>query len=187
MIGTFHMSIEDFEPVVRKMQQAFDQGIHIVVLGHLKGASIEESLVFYAKEAPFFTWPARAYMSEIAPSPLRTQHIRYLVPFPCVRHGQQALALLLHRTMAYQAEVMPLEAAEELSAEFMVQFGTDAQCFTNGDWYDKALINTRAERKEGYDVVSPASWYPCTDASFDCGIIIRNERYIGIVWFTDED
>jgi len=69
---------------------------------------------------------------------------------------------LLHRDLAYSAEVMPQEQAEQLTERFFEQFGPGARFFT---------IN----------------WCPATDATFDEGVLVLGPQRSGCLWVEDED
>ncbi|KRF00863.1 hypothetical protein ASG88_10615 [Nocardioides sp. Soil777] len=79
---------------------------------------------------------------------------------------------LLHRDLAYNAEIMPLLPAQALAAEFVSAFGPHVQCATN---------------TEGLPHESPKAWAPATDATFDSGVAILGDSVAGIYWVADED
>lgn len=77
------------------------------------------------------------------------------------------LARLLHRSLAYQAELMPLRRADWLAGEFIAAFGTYGGRFaTNG---------------------TDHGWTPATDYVMDRGLVVINEIGSGIFWVADED
>lgn len=97
------------------------------------------------------------------------------------RHGAEViLRRILHRDLAYNAVIMSIELAGELSAHFLDLFTTGARYFTNGTFYEP-------DDQVAADVVHGASWHPITDATFDTGVICLDEKRIGIVWVQDED
>jgi hypothetical protein len=79
------------------------------------------------------------------------------------------LVSILHRDMAYDMEIMPLERAEELTARFVDLF-PDAHFFSNC----------------APDVLGFGS-NPITAATFDTGIIAVGTTSTGMIWVEDED
>ena len=73
-----------------------------------------------------------------------------------------AMRKLLHRDMAYSAEVMPEQQAEQLTERFFAQFGNGARFFTN-------------------------NWCSATDATFDEGVLVIGSQQSGCLWVEDED
>jgi hypothetical protein len=69
---------------------------------------------------------------------------------------------LLHRDMAYDAEIMPMDRAGQLADRFFSQFGDGSRYFTN-------------------------NWCPVTDATFDEGILVLGQHRSGCLWVEDED
>lgn len=85
----------------------------------------------------------------------------------CYREIDEASARLwvqrlLHRDLAYSAEVMPEQQAKQLTERFFAQFGAGAICFTN-------------------------NWCPATDATFDEGVLVIGPQRSGCLWVEDED
>lgn len=72
------------------------------------------------------------------------------------------IAEVLHRDQAYRVELMPAAQAEQLAAEFLVQFGAQARYFTH---------NGRA----------------VTEATFDTGVLVIGALQSGGLWVEDED
>ncbi|WP_124479439.1 hypothetical protein [Burkholderia stagnalis] len=72
------------------------------------------------------------------------------------------IAEVLHRDQAYRAELMTVAQAEQLTAEFLEQFGAQARYFTN-------------------------NWCSVTDATFDTGVIVIGALQSGCLWVEDED
>jgi hypothetical protein len=90
----------------------------------------------------------------------------------CYREIDEAAARasvlrLLHRDLAYDAEVMPLGWAGQLTDRFFAQFGEGSTSFSN-----KFFTN---------------NWCPVTDATFDEGILILGPDSCGCLWVEDED
>ena len=83
------------------------------------------------------------------------------------------LTTVLHRDMAYQAELMPKDEAAEFARRFISAFPRDdRRIYTNGDL--------------GHD---PDGWvFNCaTDATIDSGILVTTPSVVGCLWFMDED
>lgn len=72
------------------------------------------------------------------------------------------IAEALHRDQAYRAELMTAAQAEQLTAEFLEQFGAQARYFTHN----------------GYSV---------TEATFDTGVLVIGAFQSGCLWVEDED
>jgi|HigsolmetaAR201D_1030396.scaffolds.fasta_scaffold05994_6 hypothetical protein len=86
------------------------------------------------------------------------------------------VASLLHRDMAYKAEIMSTEEAESLADRFLEQFPSDKTRF---------LTNLGRSKDQGLDF--DTSWNPLTSATFDAGVICISERIAGCFWAEDED
>jgi hypothetical protein len=84
---------------------------------------------------------------------------------------------ILNRDLAYNAEIMPGEVAQELAERFCALFPQTARYFTNGGWRTSL----------GGEAQSPVSWQPLTDATFDAGIVAVGNGYLGVAWVEDED
>ena len=83
------------------------------------------------------------------------------------REARSLLTGLLHRSLAYRAELMPFHRADWLAGEFIDAFGPYGGRFaTNG-----------ADR----------GWTPATDYVMDRGLVVINEIGSGIFWVADED
>jgi hypothetical protein len=92
----------------------------------------------------------------------------------------EALAVLqaiLHRDMAYQAEVMPHADAEELAKSVLaVYMASSDRYFTNGD-FGKLRPNPN---------VGPG-WNPATHSTFDTGVLVLASNKSMCFWVQDED
>ena len=88
--------------------------------------------------------------------------------------------LVLHRDMAYNAEVMPLARAVELADQFLAQFGPDTRNFSNGSWHLPPVVRPDA-------VACGPSWNPVTTATFDTGVLAIGQARSGCLWIEDED
>ena len=87
---------------------------------------------------------------------------------------------VLHRDMAYNAEVMPAALAVELADRFLAQFGPGTRYFSNGSWHLPPVV-----RPDG--VVCGPSWDPVTPATFDTGVLAIGPERSGCLWIEDED
>jgi hypothetical protein len=87
------------------------------------------------------------------------------------------LTNVLHRDLAYTAEIMPVEVAEQIAARFRAIFPTTTRYFTNGTW--------RAGRSGEFE--QPVSWSPLTEATCDAGIVADGEGFVALAWVEDED
>lgn len=77
------------------------------------------------------------------------------------------LTSLLHRSLPYRAELMPLHRADWLAGEFIDVFGPYGGRFaTNGTNH---------------------GWTPATDYAMDRGLVVINEIGSGMFWVADED
>lgn len=88
--------------------------------------------------------------------------------------------MVLHRDMAYNAEVMSDARAAELADAFLSHFGPGTRYFSNGTWHLPPVV--RPGR-----VVCGASWDPVTPATFDTGVLAIGPERFGCLWIEDED
>jgi hypothetical protein len=84
--------------------------------------------------------------------------------------AEAVLTQVLHRDMAYQVEVMPLNRAQSLAQALIAHCGTRAKYATNTE-----------------DMPGRSIWFPATDATFDCGVLIIGDRARAVYWVEDED
>jgi hypothetical protein len=89
--------------------------------------------------------------------------------------AQEILVAILSRDLAYRAEAMPRNRAEQLALEFIESQG-DAKFYSNGDW--SAYV---------FGGGSTFSWSELTDATFDAGVISVSQELACSVWVEDED
>jgi hypothetical protein len=94
--------------------------------------------------------------------------------------ARHLIRLVLHRDMAYNAEVMPENRAAELADQFLAQFGPGTRYFSNGSWHLPPLVR-------GDGVVCGPSWDPVTPATFDTGVLAIGRERSGCFWIEDED
>ncbi|MGO9465479.1 MAG: hypothetical protein ACLQIB_09420 [Isosphaeraceae bacterium] len=76
--------------------------------------------------------------------------------------ARSSVLRLLHRDLAYDAEVMPIEQARHLTDRFFAQFGDGSRFFTNNSC-------------------------SVTDATFDEGVLVLAPNSCGCLWVEDED
>lgn len=94
--------------------------------------------------------------------------------------ARRLIQSLLHRDMAYNAEVMPEARAAELADLFLAQFGPGTRYFSNGTWHlPPTVVSDR--------VVQGPSWDPVTPATFDAGVLAIGPACSGCLWVEDED
>jgi hypothetical protein len=86
----------------------------------------------------------------------------------------EAVAMrILHRDLAYDAEIMTETEAQALANRFFDCFDEEsAQYYTNGDYYSGG---------------SSHGWNPATSATFDTGILVIDKSRAGCLWVEDED
>lgn len=88
--------------------------------------------------------------------------------------GIRVVAQILHRSLAYNVEIIPLERAVDLAARFIGLFTpAHTRYFTNGNLAG-ALGPLR-------------SWSPATDATFDTGVLVLGRAEAACIWVEDED
>jgi hypothetical protein len=87
---------------------------------------------------------------------------------------------VLHRDMAYNAEVMHEARAAELADQFLAQFGPGTRYFSNGSWHLPRVVLVNG-------VVCGPSWDPVTPATFDTGVLAIGQERSGCFWVEDED
>lgn len=85
------------------------------------------------------------------------------------------LNYILSMDMAYDFELDTKPMAVQLSSYFVGQFTTDAQFYTNGEFHEE----------RGFYALG--SWTSITDSVFDTGVLVVDERKIGILWAEDND
>lgn len=98
----------------------------------------------------------------------------------CEPDALRLVRRVLHRDLAYDAEIMPEARAAELGERFLAQFGAGARFFTNGTFYEE-------RRRLSRSVWSGPSWEPVTEATFDTGVLVIGPKGAGCVWVEDED
>ena len=92
----------------------------------------------------------------------------------------QILTRILHKDMAYDMEIMPLEVAEGLCATFLQGFADESTVFFTNIDYSR-------EGKRGRNVSSGPNWNPVTKATFDAGVIAISKSRSACLWIEDED
>ena len=106
---------------------------------------------------------------------------------------------VLHKDMAYGAEIMPMLLARELATQFLAEFSrASTRFFTNGEWGKPpveqnvkpswfSVIFAILAARHAPRAWAGSSWSPATSATFDTGVIVVSDQKIGCVWFQDED
>ena len=87
---------------------------------------------------------------------------------------------VLHRDLAYSAEIMPEARAAELAQRFLAQFGPGTRYWSNGSWHLAPVTLPNG-------VVHGASWDAVTAATFDTGVLAIGPGRSGCLWVEDED
>ncbi len=87
---------------------------------------------------------------------------------------------LLYRDMAYNIEIMPKYEAIRLAENFLSFFKNDAIYLSNADWIS-------SEDTWEWSYAKMKGWSGITNSTFDAGIILYDDKKIGIVWIEDED
>ena len=86
--------------------------------------------------------------------------------------AREVAAGVIHRDLAYRAEILPPAEASALAARFFERcIGPGCRFYSNSD-------------------SSPGSsggWSPATDATFDGGVIVVGRERSGCLWVEDED
>jgi hypothetical protein len=86
--------------------------------------------------------------------------------------AQKILSFIMTKDLAYSVPLMSLEEAENIIVKLFQIFPGHCKFFTNASF-----------RNNGFGI----SWDSITKATFDTGIIVVNDRRIGILWVQDED
>lgn len=96
-------------------------------------------------------------------------------------HARGIVAYVLGQDLAYLTEpsAFLLGAAEaaQLADQYVSCFSGGARFFTNG----------RPAIGDHDDVVGLAGWTPVTGATFDWGVVMSDDRYVGYIWAEAED
>jgi hypothetical protein len=94
--------------------------------------------------------------------------------------ADEAIAVIkaiLHQDMAYKAELMPHQQAEELAKSLLAEYAANsARYFTNGDF-----------GKLGQDTNVVPGWNPATNATFDSGVLVLGIHKSRCLWVQDKD
>ena len=81
------------------------------------------------------------------------------------------LTKMLHRSLAYKVEMMPLKTAKHVSERFISQFNPRNSIYlSNGDIAENS-----------------ASWNSITKSTMEMALVVMDEKTIGIVCVEDED
>jgi hypothetical protein len=82
------------------------------------------------------------------------------------------LKRLLWRDQAYGSEVQDESMAQDQAQAFLALFGPEAAFFTNGSHHADGTLS---------------GWSPCTQATFDTGVVAVGWDRLGLLWCEDED
>jgi hypothetical protein len=110
------------------------------------------------------------------------EFIESLIEIGNSKLASSILTSLLHKDLAYDAEITPLEQADLLANAFISNFSNKAMYFSNSTWNKNEYKESNRNHELGL-----SSWTSFTEATFDSGIIIHDNSRIGIAWFADED
>jgi hypothetical protein len=92
--------------------------------------------------------------------------------------ARRLIRLVLHQDLAYDAKLMSVEKASELTDGFLEQFGTgETRFYTNGKFYERGTGRW----------LNSWTWIPATMATFDTGVLVRGATVSGCLWVEDED
>lgn len=94
--------------------------------------------------------------------------------------ARRLVRLVLHRDLAYHAEIMPESRAAELADRFFAQFGPGARYYTNGTFH-------KEPQRISESVTAGPSWDAATEATFDTGVLVIALESSGCLWVEDED
>jgi hypothetical protein len=83
------------------------------------------------------------------------------------------LELLLHRDLAYGAQLMPEQRARRLAEWFVDSFGPSGCRYGT----NRPLVGGRLK----------PSWTPATSSTLDAGLVIIGPERVGVFWVADED
>ena len=81
------------------------------------------------------------------------------------------LSRMLHKSLAYKIELLPMKTARYVSEKFISQFDS---------WSSVCLSN-------GYIMEDTASWDSITESTFEMAFVIMDEVFISLVCVEDED
>ena len=95
------------------------------------------------------------------------------------RDAESIAAGVLHRDLAYGAEIVPLEEARELASALLALVPQPMTCFTNGEWADAFGDDLEPPDSVGFD--------PISDATLDAGIVCVGEGATLLLWVEDDD
>lgn len=82
------------------------------------------------------------------------------------------MEFVLHRDLAYGTPRMRRETARTLAEGFLALFDTTRCHYYTNDCSDGEQLS---------------AWEPISESTFDRGVVVSDERHIGILWVQDED
>ncbi|HEY0931214.1 MAG TPA: hypothetical protein VGE27_14935 [Gemmatimonas sp.] len=91
--------------------------------------------------------------------------------------AQAIVTALLHRDLAYGAELMSLASAADLATPLFDAVPEPHAYFTNGDW----VMNPNGGE------ATLRGWNPISDATFDSGVVCLGAGRAAVFWVQDED
>ena len=86
---------------------------------------------------------------------------------------------LLHRDLAYDEEIMPLETAADLATQFFDLAPEPHSYFTNAEWSMNADATTSPATLRAFD--------PISDAALDSGVVCLGDGRAALLWVEDEE
>ena len=93
--------------------------------------------------------------------------------------AQAIVTTLLHRDLAYDEEIMPLDIASDLATQFLDLAPEPQSFFTNGDW----SMNVDGKGSPA----SLAAFDPISDATLDSGVVCLGDGRAALLWVQDDD
>jgi hypothetical protein len=91
-------------------------------------------------------------------------------------HAHQVAYEVLWRDLAYLYEIMEPAVADDLASAFLAHFDADARFFTNFTCLDPT-----------FGVGGNSQGWAVTEATSETGIIVVDQRRVGMLWVEDQD
>lgn len=86
---------------------------------------------------------------------------------------------LLHRDLAYNEEIMPIESASDLATRFFDLAPEPHSFFTNGEWSRSADAENSPATLHAFD--------PISDATLDSGVVCLGDGQAALLWIQDDE
>ncbi|MCF6443067.1 hypothetical protein L1077_26940 [Pseudoalteromonas luteoviolacea] len=83
----------------------------------------------------------------------------------------ESLSMILHKSLAYSVEMMPLKTAKHIADKFLCQFDPRNSKFLSN----------------GHISEHSASWNPITQSTMEMAVVVIDGKSIGIICAEDED